>query len=322
MAFVDWLKDHNHGISDASKRAGIYGLDLYSLHRSIAAVLRYLKSTDPAAAAIAARRYGCLEPWEQDPAAYGAAVISGRYEACEPGAVEILTELARNQARLMEEDPDRFFDAQRNAELVKNAERYYRIMYYGSAASWNLRDEHMFATLQAVMQHRGRDARAVVWAHNSHLGDASWTEMSSRGEHNVGQLVRNRYGEDSVLIGFGTHTGTVAASSEWDGPMDVKRVRPSHERSYERVMHDTGIARFMLPLRSAPAALRRKLDEPRLERAIGVIYRPETELMSHYFQARLPRQFDEYVWIDETRAVDPLAVEQREGMADTYPFAI
>jgi protein-L-isoaspartate(D-aspartate) O-methyltransferase len=322
LEFVDWLKAHNGDVRNPAGRVGIYGLDLYSLHRSIASVVRYLEDVDPAAARVARQRYGCLEPWQQDPAAYGAAVLAGRYRECEGDVVAMLTDMLRNRASLAEHDPERLFDAQRNADLVARAEQYYRTMYYGSAASWNLRDQHMFDTLEAVLRHRGADARAVVWAHNSHLGDAAWTEMSARGEYNVGQLVRSRYGEDCYLVGFGTDHGTVAAASDWGGPMEVKRVRPAHARSYERACHESGVKSFLLPLRRADAQLRRELGTERLERAIGVIYRPETELQSHYFHAVLPRQFDEWIWLDETRAVEPLAVETRRGMPETYPFAV
>jgi protein-L-isoaspartate(D-aspartate) O-methyltransferase len=322
LDFVDWLKTHNDDLADPGRRAGIFGLDLYSLHRSIASVVRYLDDVDPDAARVARHRYGCLEPWQQDPAAYGAAVLSGRYRECENDVVAMLTDMVRERARLAAQDPERAFDAERNADLVANAERYYRAMYYGSALSWNLRDQHMFDTLEAVLRHRGPDARAVVWAHNSHLGDAAWTEMAGRGEYNVGQLVRSRYGEDSYLVGFGTDHGTVAAASNWDGPMEVKRVRPAHERSYERLCHASGVPSFLLPLHSGNGQLRRELMTERLERAIGVIYRPETELQSHYFHAVLPRQFDEWIWFDETRAVEPLEVAVRQGMPETYPFAV
>ena len=322
MEFVDWLQEHNAEIGDPAKRAGIYGLDLYSLHRSIASVLRYLDDVDPEAAGVARHRYGCLEPWQQDPAAYGAAVLSGRYRDCEQAVVDMLTEIMRKRVESAAHDPERLFDAQRNAEVVAQAERYYRMMYYGSASSWNLRDQHMFETLESVLRHRGPDARAVVWAHNSHLGDAGWTEMSARGEYNIGQLVRSRYGEDTYLVGFGTDHGTVAAATDWDGPMEIKRVRPSHHRSYERICHESGADRFLLPLRTSDAKLRRELMAERLERAIGVIYRPDTELQSHYFTAVLPRQFDEWIWFDETRAVEALDVEVRQGMPETYPFAV
>jgi protein-L-isoaspartate(D-aspartate) O-methyltransferase len=234
----------------------------------------------------------------------------------------MLRELLARRMDYAAQDGDEFFDAAQNARVVADAEAYYRAMYYGSVAAWNLRDQHMFETLEAVLRHRGTDGRAIVWAHNSHLGDAAWTEMSARGEYNVGQLARSRFGEDAYLVGFGTDRGTVAAASDWDGPMEIKRVRPAHEQSYERVCHESGVAAFLLPLRTGNAAVRRELSGERLERAIGVIYRPETELQSHYFKAVLPRQFDEWIWFDETRAVEPLPVEAREGMPETYPFAV
>ena len=204
-------------------------------------------------------------------------------------------------------DGERFFDASQNAQLVANAERYYRVMYYGSRASWNLRDSHMFDTLLNVLDFHGPDSKAVVWAHNSHIGNAAATEMGRRGEHNIGQLCRQHFGAGSYHIGFGTNDGTVAAASDWDGPMQVMNVRPAHPQSYERLFHMTNAPGLLLPLKEGPhEELRDKLAKPRLERAIGVIYRPESELASHYFEAVLPRQFDEYIWIDRTSAVTPL----------------
>jgi protein-L-isoaspartate(D-aspartate) O-methyltransferase len=206
---------------------------------------------------------------------------------------------------------------------VTDAERYYRIMYYGSRASWNLRDSHMFETLKTLLDFHGAEARAIVWAHNSHVGDATATEMSARGEYNIGHLCREEFGNGTYSIGFGTHAGTVAAASDWDGPMEVKAVLPSLDQSYERLCHETGRPRFMLPLRGPSVAkVRNKLAKPRLERAIGVIYRPETELASHYFQAVLPAQFDEYIWFDKTRAVTPFETRELEGLPDTYPFGL
>jgi protein-L-isoaspartate(D-aspartate) O-methyltransferase len=216
-----------------------------------------------------------------------------------------------------------FLDAIQNARLVASAEQYYRIMYYGSAESWNLRDRHMFDTLNLILGFRGPDARAVVWEHNSHVGNAAATEMGARGEYNVGQLCRESFGLDAFLVGFGTDHGTVAAASNWGGPMEIKEVRPAHPDSYERLCHDSGVGAFMLHLREPSRdEILDELLPPRLERAIGVIYRPETELASHYFQAVLPRQFDEYVWFDETRAVRSLGVTSMAGVPDTYPFGI
>ncbi len=322
--FVGWLRAHNDTVDDPHRQVSFSGLDLYSLFTSRDVVLGYLDRVDPDAAAVARARYGCLTPWEHDPARYGHAVLTGGFTGCEDGVVATLTDLLRSRLELIAHDGDAFFDAAQNALVVADAERYYRVMYRGSVASWNLRDQHMFETLQAVRAHRGPGTKVVVWEHNSHIGDASATEMGARGEHNVGQLCRREYGDDAYLIGFGTHEGTVAAASDWGGPMERKVVRPSHHRSYERLFHDSGIPAMLLALREpARPEVRDELDDPRLERAIGVIYRPETELQSHYFQARLPDQFDEYVWFDRTGAVDPLpARASSELLADTYPFGV
>ncbi|HJR54834.1 MAG TPA: protein-L-isoaspartate(D-aspartate) O-methyltransferase [Gemmatimonadota bacterium] len=306
-AFVEWLRERNLSLPP-QERAGFYGLDLYSLHSSIDRVLRYLDDVDPDAARVARQRYGCLSPWEADPVAYGRMVLSGRYRACEPEVTAMLQDLLSRRLEYLSRDGTRFLDAVQNARLVANAEQYYRAMYYGGTESWNLRDTHMFNTLRLLLDYHGADSRAVVWAHNSHLGVASATEMGARGELNLGQLCREDFGGRSFHVGFGTHTGTVAAASEWGGAMEIMDVRPSHERSYERVCHDSEVEAFVLHLREPRRdALREELLEPRLERAIGVVYRPVAELASHYFQAVLPRQFDEWIWFDETTAVTPLA---------------
>ena len=322
-AFVDWLHEHDGGVEDEARRVGFCGLDLYSLFTSRDVVLSYLDRVDPRAAAVARARYGCLTPWEHDPARYGRAVVTGEFAGCETGVVDTLTDLLRERLDYATADGDTFMDAAQNALVVADAERYYRVMYYGSVESWNLRDQHMFETLQTVRAHRGPGTKVVVWEHNSHIGDASATEMGARGEHNVGQLCRREYGDDAYLIGFGTDHGTVAAASDWGGPMHHKSVRPSHARSYERVCHDTGVPAFLLHLREPRRdEVRDELASPRLERAIGVIYRPETELQSHYFQASLPHQFDEYVWIDETSAVAPLPAHELAEAPETYPFGL
>jgi len=320
--FVDWLHEYNRPFAVA-RRTGFYGLDLYSLYNSARAVIGYLEDVDPDLAEIARWRYGCLSPWETDPAAYGHAALTGAYRDCEQDVAMMLRDLYRKRQEYAHADGERFLDAAQNALLVANAERYYRIMYYGSRASWNLRDSHMFETLNRVLDAHGPDSKAVVWAHNSHIGDASATEMSARGEHNIGQLCRRAFGEQSCCIGFGTDRGTVAAASSWDGPMEIKEVRPSHAQSYERLFHLTGRAGLILPLRhNQNLEVVGELAQPRLERAIGVIYRPETELESHYFEAILPRQFDEYIWVDESSALTPLTTAELHGVPDTYPFGL
>ena len=321
-AFVDWLRAHNADIEPA-KRVAFHGLDLYSLYNSIRSVLNYLDDIDPRSARIARQRYGCLTPWQADPATYGHAALTGDFQTCEREVVSILTDLMHKQRAYAEHDGERFLDAVQNARLVANAERYYRTMYYGSRASWNLRDSHMFETLKTLLDFHGPKSRAIVWAHNSHVGDSAATEMSSRGEFNIGQLCREEFGGEAYAIGFGTDHGTVAAASDWDGDMEVKAVRPAVPDSYERLCHEAGVRRFLLHLRNPIAAnLAEGLSRPRLERAIGVIYRPETELQSHYFQAVLPRQFDEYIWFDETQAVTPLQTAELKGLPDTYPFGL
>jgi protein-L-isoaspartate(D-aspartate) O-methyltransferase len=321
-SFVDWLHAHN-AERTPQQRVAIYGLDLYSLYTSIGSVLKYLDEVDPYSAQIARQRYGCLTPWQADPATYGHAALTGAYRTCEKEVVQMLEDILHKQGDYAAHDGERFMDVVQNARLVTDAERYYRIMYYGSRASWNLRDNHMFETLKTLLNFHGSEAKAIVWAHNSHIGDAAATEMSARGEYNIGHLCREEFGNAAYSIGFGTHAGTVAAASNWDGPMEVKAVLPSLKQSYERLCHETGRPRFMLPLRRRSAVeVRNSLAKPRLERAIGVIYRPETELASHYFQAVLPAQFDEYIWFDESRAVTPFETKELEGLPDTYPFGL
>lgn len=321
QALVEWMRRHNADL-DAEDRAGFYGLDIYNMSGSIGAVLDYLDRVDPQAAAIARERYGCLTPWQRNPATYGRAALSRGYAECEQAVIDQCQELLRRRLDYVGNDGDDFLDAAQNARLIASAERYYRIMYYGGAESWNLRDTHMFETLQHLLYAKGPDAKAIVWAHNSHIGDARFTDMgATRDELNIGQLCREAFGDGAALIGFGTHTGTVAAANHWDGDMEVMHVNPSRRDSYERTCHDTGKDRFLIDLSPGRhEALRRRLSEPRLERFIGVIYRPDTELWSHYSQAILPQQFDAYVWFDETTAVRPLGPEHHRGMPETYPF--
>lgn len=323
LEFTHCLKAHNEQIDSLENKVGFYGLDLYSLSSSIDAVLNYLETIDPETAEVARVRYGCLTPWTSDPALYGQATMTRRYRECEKDVIAALQDLLKRSLDYSKADGQRYFDAEQNARLVANAERYYRTMYYAENNSWNQRDQHMFETLQAVLAFRGPQAKAVIWEHNSHIGDARATEMSARGEFNIGQLVRQKYGDAAYLIGFGTDHGTVAAASEWGGPMEIKRVKAAHIDSYERVCHDVRTDNFLLPLRKPVQEITRKrLLVERLERAIGVIYRPDTELQSHYFYASLPRQFDEYIWFDETRAVEPLSREITRGMPDTFPFGL
>jgi erythromycin esterase-like protein len=333
--FVDWLREYNDAQPPQVAKAGFYGLDLYSLHSSMDAVLRFLEAVDPAAAAKARERYSCFDHFGDDAQVYGLLTGTGITKTCQEQVVEQLLELQRDAMKYVQRDPrvsaDEAFFAEQNARLVKNAEAYYRIMFLRDESSWNLRDRHMAETLEALARHLGSDdnpAKIVVWAHNSHLGDARATEMGpKRGELNVGQLVRERYGKDkAVLVGFTTHHGTVTAASEWGGPAERKPVRPSLGESYEAVLHASRVGRFFLVL-SPGEAVTHALREPRLERAIGVIYRPQTERESHYFEARLCDQFDAVVHIEKSLAVEPLErtsewVEAAGEAPETYPFGV
>ena len=323
--FVSWLRSHNETIPPEA-RAGFYGLDLYSLRSSIEAVLRYLDRVDPNAAARARARYGCFDQFSDDPQTHGYETEFGMTPTCEREVVAQLVGLQRlrTEAHARDADAEEFFQGERNPRLVKNAEEYYRSMFRGRQESWNVRDRHMADTLEhlAAFLSAGSDrARIVVWAHNSHLGDARVTEMGDRGELNVGQLIRERAGTDAVLIGLTTHEGTVTAAPEWDQPPERKFVRPSLPGSYEHLLHKTGIERMLLPLRD-DLVLAGAVSEPRLERAIGVIYLPRSERTSHYFLSRLASQFDFVLHFDRTSAVEPLerSVGWETGEpAETFP---
>jgi erythromycin esterase-like protein len=321
-AFADWLHDWNAPRA-SEKRVGFYGLDLYSLFNFAQATVDYLEDADPDLARLARELYGCLSPWEADSAAYGRVALTGAHRGCEGEVVAMLADLMRKRQDYATRDGDRFLDAAQNAALVANAEKYYRMIYCGSRAAWNLRDDHMFETLQNVMDFHGPGVRAVVWAHDSHIGDARATKMSRRGERNLGELCARGFGSESYRIWFGTDHDTVAEASDWDGPMEIKLVRPAHPQSHERQFHLTGLPGLILPMRAGRELdVATELSHARLERAIGLIYRPETEFASLHFEAELPRQFDEYVWIDKTSAVRPLEAVKMQVMPDTYPFGV
>ena len=329
VEFIEWLRERNSRGNAGSGPIGFYGLDLYSMHSSIEAVLDYLDKVDPASAKRARHRYSCFDHFGEDPQHYGLATVAGHAEPCEEEVVGQLIDLRRKYGELIGRNghigEEEFFSAEQNARLVANAERYYRSMFHGRANSWNLRDEHMYETLNQLVRHLDSgSAKVVVWAHNSHLGDARATEMSRRGEFNVGQLVRERFGGESFSIGFTTHSGTVTAASDWGEPAERKGVRRAVSGSYEELFHAVGIPNFWLNLRE-PGAANDLLREERLERAIGVIYRPETERFSHYFAARLAEQFDAIIHLDETRALKPLersAQWDKGELPETYPFAV
>jgi erythromycin esterase-like protein len=326
IEFVDWLKSWNDRVSNPNARTGIFGMDLYSMHSSIDAVLGYLDQVDPDAAHRARGRYACFDFFGEDPQAYGIATVRDQAESCEDEVVAQLTELRTKYGELISRDgqvaEDEFFYAEQNARLVANAERYYRSMFRGRDQSWNLRDAHMAETLVALVNHfdHGR-CKVVVWAHNSHLGNARATEMSERDEWNVGQLTRERFGDRVYGIGFSTYSGSVTAARDWGDPAECCHVRPALPGSYESLLHKTYLPSFYLDLRCENPA-NKLLREPRLQRAIGVIYRPETERWSHYFGTCLSRQFDALIHLDRTHALEPLEPGSewtRCDLPETYP---
>ncbi|MGI8467127.1 MAG: erythromycin esterase family protein [Pyrinomonadaceae bacterium] len=329
LDFVLWLRAHNDKLG-VNERVGFYGIDLYSLHSSIQAVLNYLDKTDPEAASRARYRYSCFDHYGEDAQRYGYAASFDLSKSCETEVIRQLTDLRKRAYDYMNRDGfvarDEYFYAEQNARLVKNAEEYYREMFHGRVSSWNLRDRHMTETLIALAAHletQNLPPKIVVWAHNSHLGDARATDMSRSGEWNVGQLIREKYKNETVNIGFTTYTGTVTAASNWDEPARLKKVREGMKDSYENLFHQTGLPRFFLNLRDEE--IKNALSEPLLERAIGVIYRPETERASHYFYANLPSQFDGVIHFDETRAVEPLdrvSSRTHEDAPETFPEGV
>src|SRR5688572_1082020 len=331
LDFIGWLRAYNDDLLQNASKVGFYGLDLYSLHTSIEVVLNYLDKVDPEGARRARTRYACFDHFGEDVQAYGYATGLGIADSCEDEVVNQLVELHNRAAEFARRDgrvaADDFFFAEQNARLVKNAEEYYRTMYRSDVSSWNLRDLHMMETLIALENHLSEPsskAKIVVWEHNSHLGDASATEMGRRGEWNVGQLVRHRYGRESVLVGFTTYEGSVTAATDWGGQAERMRVRPALSGSYENLFHNTGLDRFLL-LMPYGSSIKTAMKAPLLERAVGVIYRPETERQSHYFYASLSNQFDAVIHVDETRAVEPLerTVEWEDGeVFETFPSGV
>lgn len=327
--FVAWLREFNTG-KPVKEAAGFYGLDLYSMGASMKAVTSYLQRVDPPMAKVAEDRYGKLMGWAEDPHEYGLEVLLTTFAGHEAEVVAMLQDLLAKRLEYADHlgNGDEFHSGEQNARLVADAERYYKAMYHGRDESWNLRDAHMFQTLVRIMKHRGPDAKAIVWAHNSHVGDARATDMGLlREELNIGQLCRETFQAGALSIGMGTFTGTVAAADEWGGDMSVMKVRPGMRGTYEELMHATGVPRFLLDLRRGwcDDEVLDELSKKRLERYIGVIYKPDNEVRAHYSPSMLAREFDAYVWFDETRAVG--AFEKRQPptsleLEETWPFGL
>lgn len=323
VRFVHWLRVENDKREEAA-RVGFYGLDLYSLNQSVAAVLGYLDAHDPEAAARARQRYACLGPTGADRELAAQTTVFDLPPACEEAVVAQLVELQRLRETGRGDGAEEAFSAVRNAASIIDASQYYRTMFKGRIESWNVRDRHMADTVDALLEHLGPSGKIVVWAHNSHVGDARASELGAQGEWSLGQLVRERHGEAVCLVGLTTHAGTVTAAREWGDSPERRRVRPALPGSYERLFHEIGIPRFALDLQALGEAAG-ELREVRLQRAIGVVYRPESERQSHYFEVRLPAAFDFIAHFDQTRALEPIDRAPLWDLgepAETYPFGV
>ena len=320
LDFIEWLKKHN---TKHNNTIGFYGLDLYGLENSIDLVIKYLQDIDKDLAELAKSRYACITPYMSQPSLYAKLIKNNKLVSCEKDILNMLFDLLKNKNKLNHSQA--FFYTYQNATVVVDAERYYKAMYYGSSESWNLRDFHMFYTLKSLMSYFGEKSKAVVWAHNTHIGNSLATEMYARGEINIGHLCKEHFNDKSYHIGFGTHTGTVAAAKNWGEKMEAIPVKESLENSYENLCHKTNVTNFTLPLRKdhSHKNLRELLSSPRVQRAIGVVYRPETESMNHYYKTVLPSQFDEYIWFNKTKAITPLASKTvTSKLMDLHPFGL
>lgn len=327
-SFARFVKDMwKHNSSERHQPVSVFGLDLYSLYHSLEAVQNFFERYYPESAEKARSAKNCLEPWRSDPSRYGFAAYRDENSSCEPQVLELLRTLHENSLDARDPAPERsLLSALQNARVAINAEEYYRTMFKGSVESWNLRDRHMFETVLVLLDHFGPSSKIIIWEHNSHLGDARATQMGDLGELNLGQLCRARFGNDCRSVGFFTNTGTVAAASEWGGDVEIKHLNPVREDSVEAVLKEgaekKGVGAYALSLDDLDERSLEELRKPRLERAVGVLYLPETERYSHYFDARLADQFDDVVWIGETRAVDPLKHVPEDEEPDTYPSGL
>lgn len=324
LSFIEWLRAFNDGVSDQRPKVGFYGLDVYSLHASMEAVVRFLRRVDPSAAEVAKQRFACFEPFGSDTQRYA---VHAHYldQSCEDEVVQTLLDLQRRRWRYVSEtSSEAVFEAELNALAVLDAEHYYRTMMTSDVESWNLRDRHMATVLDKLLAHVGPGAKAVLWEHNTHVGDFRATGEGAHGYLNIGQLVREQYGNDAVAVGFGTHRGTVTCSSEWDGVAEFKRVPPARPGSYEDVFHLSGVRNFYLRLKGL-----QPIDMPegwlfqaQDERAIGVVYFPEREAYGNYLASRLAERYDAYFFFDETLAVEPLDPGREPPGLETYPMGL
>lgn len=330
--FAEWLKTHNDGLAPG-KRVGFYGLDVYSLWDSMEAVVSYLETVDPAFAQEARRAYLCFEPYGGDPQAYARATAMVP-ATCEDEAVAVLRRLRSKAPEYRDDGPEAYYNAEQNALIAQGAERYYRAMLHGGGASWNVRDRHMVETLERLMAHHGKNATAVVWEHNTHVGDARYTDMASAGMVNVGQLVREAHPAPGqvFLAGFGTYSGSVIAGAMWGAPMEIMHMPNARKGSLEDMLHRAGALRaaakgnatlrnLLLLFDGSPDGGVYGMDQPVEHRAIGVVYDPQAERWGNYVPTIVPRRYDAFLFLDETHALQALHLppDLTAGLPDTWP---
>jgi erythromycin esterase len=317
-ALAEWMRNYNQR---SGRAAGFYGLDVYSLWESMRSVMQYLEKKDPHMAQLAKNAIRCFEPYGENVQAYAWSTRMAP-ESCEDEVIGLLSEMRQNPTRY-DSDPEAAFNAEQNALVMVNAERYYRAMVRSDLNSWNVRDIHMMETLNRLMAHHGPESKAIVWAHNTHIGDARATDMARDGMVNLGQLVREEYGEENAcLVGFGTHHGTVIAGQAWDAPMEVMGVPDAVEGSWEDVLYQTGRADFFLLLGETRGS--KRFEQERGQRAIGVVYDPNRERYGNYVPTVLPARYDAFLFFAETRALHPLhlKIEEKNQVPDTYPWGL
>ncbi|WP_276499296.1 erythromycin esterase family protein [Pontibacter litorisediminis] len=315
-ALVEWLREYNN-LRKQGEKAGFYGLDVYSLWESLEQIVRFLENNDGQAAEAAKQAINCFEPFNRDPQNYARATAFVPTD-CEREVIEMLQKV--QQQRIFGNDPEQEFNTKQNALVAANAEKYYRAMISGSANSWNVRDSHMMETLDRLLEFHGPESKAIVWEHNTHIGDARYTDMADEGMYNIGQLAREKYGRANVrLVGFGTYQGTVIAGKAWGAPMQKMDVPPARNGSWEEFLHNVSTDDKIIlskDLKHVP-----EVQDYMGHRAIGVVYDPKYEMFGNYVPTVIPERYDAFIYFEETEAVHPLRMKNRGAKEpDLYPW--
>ena len=319
VALGDWLRKHNSGVGP-DKKTGFYGLDLYSLWESMGSIMQYLKKTDPGALKVAEEAYKCFEPFQKEEGQSYARATMFVPELCENEVVHLLKEI-RTKLPTYNTDHENVFNAEQNAIVMVNAEKYYRAMVHGGPHSWNLRDEHMAETLDRLLAFHGKKSKAVIWAHNTHIGDARATDMIQEGMYNIGELARLKYKQDVVLVGMGSFCGTVMAGRRWGAEMQKMEVPDAAAGSWEFMLHNASPVNKLLIMDDFNQDV--FMENHIGHRAIGVVYNPEYEKYGNYVPSILPLRYDAFIYFDKTTAIHPLHIKPHGNqIPETFPFGV